>query len=110
MEAKQADQLIAIYGNRFPFMSIEIVRQRLLEMDYHFASMFLLHMKDPTTSIILSILVGQFGLDRIYIGDIGLGILKLFTCGGLGVWWIIDLFEIMDKTKKINLQIFLNYK
>ena len=38
----------------------------------------------------------------------GLGILKLLTCGGLGVWWLIDLFLIMDKTKEKNAQLLLN--
>ena len=67
-------------------------------------------LKDPTISIILSILTGHLGIDRLYVGDIGLGILKLFTCGGLGVWWLIDIFIIMDRTKAVNLQTFLNHK
>lgn len=28
--------------------------------------------------------------DRFYRGDIGLGILKLITVGGIGVWWLVD--------------------
>lgn len=39
----------------------------------------------------LSILVGEFGIDRFYMGKIGTGILKLITLGGLGIWWIIDI-------------------
>lgn len=39
---------------------------------------------------IISWFVGFFGADRIYKGDVGLGILKLLTFGGFGVWWIID--------------------
>jgi TM2 domain-containing membrane protein YozV len=50
----------------------------------------------------LSVLVGGYGVDRIYLGDVGLGILKLLTCGGLGIWWIIDLFYITDLTKEKN--------
>ena len=64
-------------------------------------------MKDPTISIILSVLVGSLGIDRFYIGDIGLGVAKLLTCGGLGIWWLIDLFLIMDKTKEKNYQLFM---
>jgi len=39
---------------------------------------------------IISWLIGYLGADRIYKGEVGLGILKLVTFGGLGVWWIID--------------------
>ncbi len=39
---------------------------------------------------ILSWYVGFFGADRFYKGQVGLGILKLVTFGGLGLWWLID--------------------
>ena len=58
--------------------------------------------KDPTVSLILSVLLGNLGVDRFYIGDIGAGVGKLLTLGGFGIWWIIDLFNITDKTKENN--------
>ena len=58
--------------------------------------------KDPTLSLVLSVLVGGLGVDRFYIGDIGAGVGKLLTGGGLGVWWLVDLFVIQKKTKKNN--------
>lgn len=50
--------------------------------------------KDWTITLILSVLVGQFGIDRFYTGYIGLGILKLLTAGGCGIWWLIDVILI----------------
>lgn len=39
---------------------------------------------------VISWSLGYFGADRFYRGDVGLGVLKLITLGGLGVWWIIE--------------------
>lgn len=58
--------------------------------------------KNPTTILILSILLGGYGVDRFVLGEIGLGFLKLITCGGCGIWAIIDWFIIRDKTRNYN--------
>ncbi len=50
--------------------------------------------KDFMITLLLSILVGGFGADRFYLGHIGLGVLKLITLGGCGVWAIIDIILI----------------
>ena len=57
-------------------------------------------MKSKVASLILSIFLGELGIDRFYLGYIGTGILKLITCGGFGIWWLIDL--IMIATGKLK--------
>jgi len=43
------------------------------------------------TTFYLSLLFGWLGVDRFYLNSPMLGLLKLFTMGGLGLWWIADL-------------------
>lgn len=70
--------------------------------DSQISLLYAINFKDPTIALILSLFVGGLGVDRFYIGDTGLGVLKLITCGGFGVWAIIDLFLIMNATKNKN--------
>ena len=51
--------------------------------------------KDWMVTLLLSIFVGALGIDRFYLGYTGLGILKLLTGGGCGIWWLIDLILIV---------------
>jgi TM2 domain-containing membrane protein YozV len=52
-----------------------------------------------TLTLIMSIIFGTLGVDRFIMGHIGLGILKLVTFGGCGVWWLIDVILIATKYK-----------
>jgi hypothetical protein len=50
-----------------------------------------------TLTLIMSICFGWLAVDRFMMGQIGWGLLKLFTFGGLGVWWLIDIILIASK-------------
>ena len=58
--------------------------------------------KDRDTVLILSVILGYWGVDRFYVGDMGMGLLKLFTFGGCGILWLIDIFTIRGRADEYN--------
>lgn len=105
MDSQKVDMYLMTHAKYFQSSHIHYIRERLLAMDDSKAG--LIHaadLKDPTTIIIVSVLAGGFGIDRFLIGDTGLGVAKLLTCGGFGIWAIVDWFLITDLTKQKNME------
>lgn len=106
MESEKVNHMLMMLSSKIPAGSIPSIRTRLENTDISESEILALQsqMKDPLLSILLSIFIGTLGVDRFYIGDVGLGIGKLLTGGGCGIWWLIDIFLIVDATKQKNLE------
>lgn len=103
MEQSKIDMFIATSSDKFPGEKIGIIQSQLEKIDdKKFLSVQSANYKSPTTLLIVSIFLGGLGVDRFMLGQTGAGIGKLLTCGGLWIWWFIDLFIIMKATKEKN--------
>ncbi|MEZ7884987.1 MAG: TM2 domain-containing protein [Bacteroidales bacterium] len=104
MDSQKVDLFIMSNNKFFESYQVPHIRQKLLNADESKWDIIqTLQFKDPTTCLIISLLGGALGIDRFYIGDTGLGVAKLITCGGLGIWTIIDLFLIMGAAREKNI-------
>lgn len=100
-----ADQWLAINAKYFPAEQVQYIRQRLEALpEQQLSMLYSISFQDPTMLLIISLLGGTLGIDRFLLGQIGLGVGKLLTCGGCGIWSIVDLFLIMDATRQSNAQ------
>jgi TM2 domain-containing membrane protein YozV len=103
MDAQKADMFIMTNGKFFESHQIPQIRERLVNLDdSKWMMVQSIPLKDPQTALIISIFLGAYGVDRFYIGDTGMGVGKLLTCGGLGIWTIIDWFNIQKATREKN--------
>lgn len=49
-----------------------------------------------TIAFYLSVFLGMFGADKLYLGQYGLFVLKFITLGGFGFWWLIDIILLLN--------------
>ncbi len=63
-----------------------------------FHSQFAAARKDPGTGLILA----SLSYDRIWLGEVGLGIIKILTFSECGIWGLIDLFSAKSRCDDYN--------
>ena len=95
MDAQKVDMFIVTNGKFFRPEIVPQIREKLLSLDESkWVMLQTIQFKDPTTSLLISIFAGHLGIDRFYIGDVG-----------MGIWTIVDWFLIMDATRDKNAEL-----
>jgi TM2 domain-containing membrane protein YozV len=107
MDQNKIDMFIASMGKFFPNEKLMLIRSQLQNVqDDKLMVIQSIDYKDPQTIILISIFLGSLGIDRFMLGQTGHGVGKLLTCGGLGIWTIIDWFSIQKAARELNYQKF----
>lgn len=105
MEAQKVDMYIMATAKFFEPHLLPAIREKLLQTDdSRFMMLQSVTFREPILMLIISLLGGTLGIDRFIIGDTGMGIGKLITCGGLGIWAVVDWFLIMSRTREVNFE------
>lgn len=134
MDKDKANALFMLHMDNIPEASRGIFNNALVEADESCeTAVMVAPVKKPITTLLLSIFLGTLGIDRFYIGDKMLGIIKLalfilpmvFTIIGtlsasvgllmtamimytiLGIWALVDIFVCYKRTRTKNLDVLL---
>lgn len=103
---EKIDMFLAQNRKYLPKYKIPYIKETLMGLSESRLKTILMYgnqeFKDPTMVLVVSLFLGELGIDRFILGEVGAGILKLITAGGFGIWYIVDWFIIMDKTRNYN--------
>lgn len=100
MDKAKIDLFISANSEKFEPAALLAIRSKMEGLtDDQFVLLQSVSYQNPTTILLIAIFLG---LDRIFLNDIALGILKVITCYGFMIWYLVDIFSATDRTKKYN--------
>jgi hypothetical protein len=104
MDKQQVNMWVSMNADNFRPEDLTVVRQKLEESDGN-NLMFLTGttLQKPSTILLIAIFLGW---ERFWLDDVTLGIIKILTCYGCLVWWLIDIFTAQDRARKYNFRQF----
>ncbi len=107
MEKSQVNTWLSINAENFAPQDLMIIKEKLEQMEDD--KLFLLQgasFQKPSMILLIAVLLGW---ERFWLDDIALGVVKIITCYGCGIWWLIDIFSAKSRAQKYNFQQFLKY-
>ena len=104
MEQNQVNMWLSMNAKNFRQQDLDFIKNRLEAMpDDSVVYLQSASYKKPSTIFLIAFL---FGWERFLLGSTGLGILKIMTGYGCGIWWLIDVITAKSRAKKYNLKQF----
>ena len=81
MDEQTVEQYLLANQKFFPQEKILFLKEKLLNLnEKQFSLLYSMDLKDPLILLIVSIFLGNLGIDRFMLNDTTLGVLKLITC------------------------------
>lgn len=109
MEETKVKEILMTWKDKIPEGKIPYLKGILEKADdCKYDDIIMTNNKNPFVVLMLSVFAGVLGIDRFYIGDVGLGVAKLLTFGGFYIWALVDIFLCYEKVKEKNLQKIIN--
>ena len=104
MEKSKVDLFIGMNAEKFYPQDLLVIKEKLEKMDDDkFYLVQGLEFRNPSIILIIAIFLGW---ERFWLDDVALGILKIITCYGCLIWWIVDIISARERTKKYNFKKF----
>jgi len=104
MDNNQVNFWLSVNAEKFNPNDLPTIKATLEQMDNN-QMMYLqsAEFKKPSTIFLIALLLGW---ERFMLGDVGLGIVKVITGYGCGIWWLIDVISAKNRAKNYNYQQF----
>lgn len=84
------------------YNELDVERELMAAPDGFEVAMRSIPFRKPSTLKLIAIFPGILGVDRFYMGEIVRGILKYFSFGGVGIWWIADIISAKERCRAYN--------
>lgn len=100
MEKSKIDMYLGMNSDNFTQSDLMVLKQQLEKVDdNNFFMVQSSELQNPNTIFMIAVLLGW---ERFWLDDTAMGILKVLTCGGCGIWWFIDMFSAKERARKYN--------
>lgn len=102
MEKSKVDMYLGMNAECFFPQDLIVVKEKLEKLDDDkFYLIQGVSLQKPSIILLIAIFLGW---ERFWLNDIALGVLKIITGYGCGIWWLIDIFTAQDRAKRYNFE------
>ena len=104
MEKSKVDMFVGMNVENFNPQDLMMIKEKLEKMeDDKFFMVQGAEFQKPSTIFLIAILLGW---ERFWLDDVALGIVKIVTCYGCFIWWLVDIISAKERAKKYNFKKF----